>query len=222
MPRIFEDINIDELEEYRNYDDLAAFFENNDEVLDVNNNVTRGFLLSYGQNAGVIPVGTFILVGYEDSEGLKTDELDAILKEGYVVFKQIEKKDNLIVIPKDAKRITIPYKTYALAFKTASHNNKEFGYLSGDQSITPAVVEDVREFYSDSLAAKRPDADMKTLDLYGSRLADAHVEYTTADGKELGSNYTIYPFELVLGMYMDSDLINYKGLDEDSYGSIIR
>ena len=224
MGMIFEDISIEETQDFMNYESTEGYQDDLKGLqhLDIENSITKGFLLSYGQNAGIIPVGTFVLAGYEDKEGTIVDELDAILNEGYVVFKQIEVLDNHVVFKPNGGTVSMPYKTYTYMLNVVAHNNREFGLLSKDQGITPDAVEDISQAYAEELLERNGGSDVKQLDLYGSRLEEAHALYTSADNKEMGSNYTMYPFELVLGMYMDSDLLKEDFDYKDSNGTITR
>ncbi|MBR6113219.1 MAG: hypothetical protein IKP79_01765 [Bacilli bacterium] len=222
MPRIFESINVDETSNYNDYEAMQEFYNSSESKpnVDIDNNITKGFLLSYGVNSGVVPVGTFVLVGYEDKNGVPIGESDALFLDAFVVFKQVEIEDDKTRIKPDGGTILIPYRNYSYAFKIVGHNNKQFGYFSGDQGVTPDSIEGISEVFGDTLAYKRPNADIKSLDLYGSRLDDINAVYTSYDGKDMGANYTIFPFELVLGMYMDSDIVKDNFIYEDSNGTL--
>ncbi len=217
MGMIFDDVSIDESEEYFNYKDshstdgeyfvMQDYFPSDEKLGFDMNEAEDGFILSYGESKEVVPVGTFILVGYVDIENNPVDYDFAQEYGGLCVFKEIEKdKDGNIRVKQNGGRIVMSFSAYQAASVNTNHNNGVLNRVTSDEwlgfkSIDDTVM-DLQSLISDS------DLDLYTLMLRGSTLEEARANYDLPNNREAGLNYTFYPFTIApkrVNVYYDPE-----------------
>ena len=156
-----------------------------------------GFILSYGESDGLMPVGTFVVSGFEDAKGNSITEEKAMI-DGYIVFRKIELNDDYgyhFVI--NGPKVVIPYMEFLEEYKKIESNNKQLTY----SDLRPETIEWITRLLGDKLSRIPEDEEIEEIEglgLQGTSLSEVGAEYTNANGVEMGTNYRIFPFETQL------------------------
>ena len=205
MGLLFDDISIEESEEYSNYKNLLATdsqyfvmsddFPSDEELGFDINDAEDGFILSYGESKEVVPVGTFILVGYVDINNNPVDYDFAQEYGGICVFREIEQdKDGNIIVKQNGGRVVMSFKAYQAASVNTKYNNSVLNRVTSDEWLDFKTIDDT-VLDLQSLIADN-DMDLYTVMLRGSTLEDARANYDLPNNREAGLNYTFYPFTI--------------------------
>ena len=223
MPSIFDNINSDELSNYYNelntIDPKELYGESN--VVEdyklmkkMGDSSPKGVLLSYGDTKGLMTVGVFMVTGYINSRNEPITEISAF-ENGFVVLEELEfNKDGKAIFKENGGKIVMPYKSFLIACHNIKHNNEELSHLSTEDGISPETVKMVDETIEEILAEKEPDSEITEIYLRGTSLDEAHAHYTGADGIEMGSNYTMFPFEVFRYLRLRK-IREYEKIDDD-------
>ena len=217
MGMIFDDVSFEETDEYLNYNalldangeyfNMSDNFPSDEELGFDLNEVDDGFILSYGESKEVIPIGTYILIGYVDIKNNPVDYEFAQEYGGFCVFKKIEKDEKgNIRVKQDGGKIVMPLSAYQAASVNTKYNNSILNTITSDDWLDyksiDRTVTDLQELILES------DTNFDTILLRGSTLEDVHANYDLPSGLEAGLNYTFYPFTIApkrIIAYYDSE-----------------
>ena len=204
---IFDDISQEETAEYDYYKELydidpslfdpTLLFPSDEEFGFDIKKASKGFILSYGNSKGLVPAGVFILIGYCDQMERPVDEEFVRNNGGTVVFKQIEINEREEpIIKENGSRIIMPYIAYQIASQYVDHNNEVLDSVSSNEWMTFSDINLISDTIGDIIAESNPTDDVKDIYLRGSSLENSRSSHTLLNGKEMGTNYSFYPFEL--------------------------
>ncbi len=159
-----------------------------------------GFILSYGESDGLMPVGTFVVSGFEDANGKGITEEKAMI-DGYIVFRKIELNDDYgyhFVI--NGPKVVIPYMEFLEEYKKVESNNEQLFSMTYSD-LRPESIEWLTQLLGEKLSSIPEDEEIEEIEglgLQGASLSEVGAEYTNANGVEMGTNYRIFPFETQL------------------------
>ena len=212
MGAIFDDISVEETEEYKKYTSSIALnnAENTEEYQEIMRDLGLastglygfGVILSYGERSGMVPNGTFVVSGFENKDGKPIENADEIVN-GFVVLKQVETDDDESILSEtfafkeNPDKILVPFRKFREMCRDIDENDAFLEIINvRDEALTIPFVTDLMEGAEEELA-ELPEGstiDSYLASLYGTSISDLGAIYTNSQGVERGTNYMLYPF----------------------------
>ncbi len=156
----------------------------------------RGILLSYGDSNHLTPVGTFVISSFIKPNGELISDFELEFKNGFAVLEEVILDGYDLVPKKPGNTLVIPATEYYKLFGLTSTNNYQISeYATVNEGPTPENAEIISQVAAEYLAKMPEGTEIDGLEFDGMTIDESGAMLIGADGKERGTNYSLFPFD---------------------------